>query len=162
MINYSMGVQIAWKISQYEASNNNSKYIEIDHIMLGILSLDKFLKQNKFNLDIDHNQLDYEKNKLYNTLKSLNIDINFMRRELREILPHGDGLPSDKIFHRSDECKKMFFDAESIANNFLTISHLFVQIINCESSYSSHLLISKQIDLANLKSEILFSFYKNN
>lgn len=41
MVNYSIGVCLAWEISSYEAANKKASFIEIDHIMLGILSLDK-------------------------------------------------------------------------------------------------------------------------
>lgn len=44
---YSLGVRMAWEISSYEAANKKSRTIEVDHIMLGILSLNKFQKHIK-------------------------------------------------------------------------------------------------------------------
>ncbi len=162
MINYSVGVKIAWEISSYEASNKKSSNIEIDHIMLGILSLDKFQKHIKVQSDIDRDKLIYEKESLYNTLNSFNLNIITIRRKLREMLPDGNGLSSDNIFHRSEDCKKMFAEADCFANNYLTTKHLFLAIIVRESSYSRNLLIADKIDIDQLKSKIMFSFYKNN
>lgn len=161
-MHYSVGVQIAWKIGSYEAANKKSSFIEIDHIMLGILSLDKFQKHIKVESEIDYSKLNYEKESLYNSLNSFNLDINTIRRKLREILPNGNGLPSNNIFHRSKDCKNMFAEADRFSNSYLTIKHLFRQIISMETSYFRNLLIADKIDIDQLKSEIMFSFYKNN
>ena len=162
MLDYSVGVKIAWKISSYEAANKKSSYIEVDHIMLGILSLDKIQKNIKLQSNIDNESLNYEKEKLYTTLISFNININALRRNLREILPNGISLPSDGIMHRSEDCKKMFDEAACIGNNFLKINHLFITILGWETSFARKLLVSEKVDIEKLKSEILFSLYRNN
>jgi len=159
---YSIGVTIAWKISCYEAANKKSQYIEVDHIMLGILSLDKFQDYIKGLSDIDRYKFAYEKDNLYTNLNSFNIDIIKTRRKLREMIPNGNGAPPDNIFHRSTDCKKMFVEADRFANNYLTVKHLFREILNWESSFFRNLLIVDKIDIDQLKSEIMFSFYKNN
>ncbi len=65
MVNYSIGVRLAWEISSYEAANKKAPFIEIDHIMLGILSLDKILSNIKSLAENDLDSFLYEKDKLY-------------------------------------------------------------------------------------------------
>jgi ATP-dependent Clp protease ATP-binding subunit ClpC len=162
MNNYSSDVKIAWEISCYEAANKNSAYIEVDHILLGILSLNKIKQDGIFQNDEDYKRFLHEKKGLYNTLNIHGISTTTFRRKLREILPTGTGLPLDNVFHRSEDCKNMFAHAALFATKFLTINHLFLSIIEWETSYSRALLIAEKIDLEKLKSEIMFSFYRRN
>ncbi len=159
---YSVGVKMAWEISSYEAANKKSTTIEVDHIMLGILSLEKFQKHIKLPSNINPEKLDHEKDRLYNTLDSFNLNITALRRKLRNILPNGNGLPSDNVFHRSMDCKNMFAEAACLANNHLSIKYLFLAIIMRESSCFRNVLIDEKIDINKLKSKVMFSFYKNN
>jgi len=162
MRHYSFGAQLAWEISTYEAANKKSQFIEVDHIMLGILSLDKIQNNIKLQSEIELEQLIYEKDKLYNTLKAFNIDTTLTRRKLRKLLPEGDALPSDNIFHRSENCKKMFSDAAFLANNELSINNLFLTIITWKHSYMRTLLMAEKVDLDKLKAELMFSVYRKN
>ncbi|MET2984075.1 Clp protease N-terminal domain-containing protein [Aureibaculum conchae] len=159
---YSVGVKLAWEISSYEAANKKSSTIEIDHIMLGILSLDKFQKHIKLESKRDREKLNFEKDSLYHMLTSFNLNIKTLRRKLRDILPNGNGLPSNNIFHRSEDCKNMFAEAICFANNHLSLKYLFLAIILKNSSYFRTMLIDKNVDINKLKSKIMFSFYKNN
>ena len=162
MVNFSIGVRLAWEISSYEAANKKAPFIEIDHIMLGVLSLDKILSNIKSLSENDLDSFLYEKDKLYSKLVQNQIDINSFRRKLRQLVPFGEGVPSDGIFHRSLECKQMFTSSSQFATNYITINHLFTSIIGIENSYSRNLLIAKKIDVEKLKTDLLFSFYKNN
>jgi|GEM_PF-2574627 len=162
MVNYSIGVRLAWEISSYEAANKKASFIEIDHIMLGILSLDKILSNLKNIAETDLDSFIYEKDKLYTKLVVNQINITTFRRKLRQLIPFGEGVPSDGIFHRSLECKRMFAASSQFATNYITINHLFTAIIGIEGSYSRNLLAAKKIDVEKLKTDLLFSFYKNN
>ena len=104
----------------------------------------------------------YEKDKLYTKLVVNQINITTFRRKLRQLIPYGEGVPSDGIFHRSLECKQMFASSSQFATNYITINHLFTSIIGIEDSYSRNLLVAKNIDVEKLKTDLLFSFYKNN
>ena len=162
MAQYSIGVQVAWQVGGYEAANKKSTEIEVDHIMLGILSLDKIQdlteNQSKKNLE----GLIKEKETLYAILISNNIEITTTRRKLRLMLPEGITQHVDSVLHRSEECKKMFNEAACIGNNFLKISHLFITILGWQTSIARNLFISENIDIERLKSEIMFSFYRKN
>lgn len=162
MVHYSIGVRLAWEISSYEASNKKSSFIEIDHIMLGILSLDKILSNLKGLTGNDLDNFLYEKDKLYSKLVEYQINITTFRRKLRQFIPFGGGVPTDNVFHRSQECKKMFSSCSQFATSYITINHLFISIIGIENSYSRNLLLAKKVDLDKIKTVLLFSFYKNN
>lgn len=162
MIHFSIGVQLAWEVSNYEAANKNSSFIEVDHIMLGILSLDKVAAKVKERPGLSLEDFNYEREKLYSTLAVHNLNITSLRRSLRKVLPNGNGLPSDNVFHRSDECKQMFSSSSQLANNYIRINHLFITIIGLETSYSRNLLISGKTDIDKLKTDLLFSQYMKN
>jgi ATP-dependent Clp protease ATP-binding subunit ClpC len=162
MVHLSIGVRLAWEISSYEAANKKSPFIEIDHLMLGILSLDK-IATNLLNLpETDLDNFLYEKDRLYTKLVEYNISVTSIRRNLRQLIPFGDGVPTDGNFHRSFECKQTFAASSQFATNFITINHLFASIIGIEDSYSRNLIIAKKINMEKLKTDLLFSFYKNN
>jgi ATP-dependent Clp protease ATP-binding subunit ClpC len=162
MLNYSIGVRLAWEISSYEAANKNAPFIEVDHIMLGILSLDKILSNLKNLAENDLDNFLYEKDKLYGKLVQNQINITSFRRSLRQLIPFGEGVPSDGNIHRSLECKQMFAASAQFATNYITINHLFTSIIRIENSCSRNLLIAKKTDIEKLKTDLLFSFYRNN
>ncbi|MEX2409841.1 MAG: Clp protease N-terminal domain-containing protein [Candidatus Paceibacterota bacterium] len=162
MLKYSIGVRLSWEISSYEASNKQASFIEIDHIMLGILSLDKISSNLKNLAETDLDNFLYEKDKLYTILLKYNIRVTSFRRKLRQLIPFGEEVPTDNVFHRSQECKKMFSSSSQFAANYITINHLFISIIGIENSYSRNLLLAMKVDLEKIKTDLLFSFYKNN
>lgn len=61
MINYSIGARLAWEISSCEDANKKATFIEIDHLMLGILSLDKTLSNLKNIAESDLDSYKYER-----------------------------------------------------------------------------------------------------
>lgn len=130
--------------------------------MLGILSLDKIVSNLNGLSVIDLNNFIYEKDRLYRKMVENNIEITAFRRKLRQLIPFGDGLPSDNVFHRSRECKQMFTSSAKFATNYISINHLFTSIIGIESSNSMKLLQAHSVDLEKLKTSLLFSFYKKN
>lgn len=162
MLNYSIGIRLAWEISSYEAANKKASFIEIDHVMLGILSLDKILSNLKNIAGYDLDSIIDEKDKLYTQLVETQISITAFRRKLRQLIPFGDGVPSDGILHRSLECKRMFASSSQYATNSVTINHFFASIIGIEDSYSRILLAANKIDIEKLKTDLLFSYFKNN
>jgi len=161
-INYSIGVQLAWKIAGHEATIKKSPFIEVDHIMLGILSLNKIQTPFWVPSGADREQLNYERNKLRELLEAFRLDINVLRRRLRKFIPDGEGVFSRDIFHRSEDCKKMFSEAECLANHFLTVNHLFITILRREKSSIRVLLTNEGVDTEKFKAEIMSSFCRNN
>ncbi|MEN6454187.1 MAG: Clp protease N-terminal domain-containing protein [Prolixibacteraceae bacterium] len=162
IINYSIGVRLSWEIAGHEAAIKKSPFIEVDHIMLGILSLDKILPPFKVRLGADMEQLNYEKKKLRELLDAFGLDINALRIKLRRFVRDGKGVFSRDIFHRSEDCKKMFSEAECLANHFLTVNHLFITILRREKSSIRVLLTNEGVDTEKFKTEIMSSFCRNN
>ena len=162
IINYSIGVRLAWEMAGHEAAIKKSPFIEVDHITLGILSLDKIQPPFKVRSGADREQLNHERNKLRELLEAFGLDINALRRKLRKFIPDGEGLLSRDIFHRSEDCKKMFSEAGCLANRFLTVNHLFIAILRREKSFTTALLTNEGVDTEKFKAEIMSSFCRNN
>ncbi len=162
MTSFSIGVKLAWEIGGYEASNKKTPLIEVDHVMLGILSLEKISDILDRFQEKDLKNLLLEKDMLYSNLVNYGIDITLFRRQLRSSMSLGNGIPSNNVFHRSPECKQMFTNSSRFATRYITINHLFTTIIGMETAYSRNLLIDLRVDLEKLKNDLLFSFYKNN
>lgn len=162
MIQYSLGVRLAWEIGSNEAKNKNSALIEIDHIIIGILSLEKILDQVRLKSEEEYKALFNEKESLYKVLFSFKLDSTSIRRKLRKMLPVGNGLPSDNVYHRSNSCKEVFNSASNYSSQIITIKYLFLSVLNNQVSYLSQLLVSEGIEIDKLKTELMFSEYKRN
>jgi len=162
MNSYSVGVMLALEIGCYEAASKNSAFIEVDHIMLGILSLDKVIKGPINAENIDVMELINETERLYKRLTLGDQNIVLLRRTLRRIIPEGDGIPRSGIFHRSNDCKSMFNAAICLSNNLLTINHLFFIISKWKTSYIKRLLAENEICVNEFDAELLFHRYSYN
>jgi len=162
MVQYSSGVGLAWEIAAYEAKNKNCSLIEIDHIIIGILSLEKVLGQIRLKSEAQYNSVFNEKENLYKVFLSFKMNPVIIRRELRKILPVGEGLPSSNIYHRSQSCKDVFIAASNISSQITTVKYLFLAILNNRSSYLNNTLQTEGIDIESLKTELLTSEYKRN
>lgn len=156
-MHFSMGVKIAMQISRFEAVNKNTPFIEIDHIMLGILSLEKIQSLIRFYSEQNYELLCAETDELFRILYANNLNPTLLRRRLRISLPTGNCMPADNVYRRSESCKEMFNHALGLANNRLTIKYLFLAIVNNSSSLFLKILERLNVDIEFVRSEIMFS-----
>jgi len=125
---YSIGVRCAWQIASWEASLLKSSFIEPEHLLIGLFSLNKLNHTdiNKTLPDHDQQQLKLEQAKVESFLKDLSIPVTDFRRRLRSKLPHRHFALKGKIIHRSDNTRRCFRQAEDLSNNSTEIDALLL------------------------------------
>lgn len=123
----SVGLQLAWQMAAGEAAAAKHQYIEKEHMLIGICSLEKIamLDQEKTGLTPrTQRTLLAENDDVKDALRGFELDATELRRKTRESLGEGNYQPSGKVIHRSEECKKLFDRANVLAASTTEISCL--------------------------------------
>ena len=114
----SIGAKLAWQIAAYETAESGYRYIENEHLFIGILSLEKVISDAPEKSGYDMNawqELTAEHSVFKKILRSSGIDQTRMRRSIRKKLGKGNYKRSEKTIHRSEECKSVFKRADALS-----------------------------------------------
>jgi ATP-dependent Clp protease ATP-binding subunit ClpA len=116
---YSIGVRCAWQIASWEAALLKSSYIEQEHLLIGLFSLNKIFQSETFKTFpvADQQKLKNELAVMATILNGLNLPAMDFRRLLRAKLPRRRFALKGKIIHRSEDTKRCFKHAEDLASN---------------------------------------------
>ncbi|MGO9611738.1 MAG: AAA family ATPase [Dissulfurispiraceae bacterium] len=132
MQNLSIGADVAWRIAAQEAAASGYKFVEKEHLFIGILSLEKVTAAGSDQLGKDQNAwqaLKEEHSLLKRVLRSHGIDQTKLRRIIRKKLGSAGYKHTEKTIHRSEECKAVFAKAAAIADlKRITTLHLAAAI----------------------------------
>jgi len=121
----STSVKIAWQIAAQEAASSRSIYIEPEHILIGLCSLEKLIDNPGITPE-----LITEKNYIDQVLQSVNLDPTRLRRQVRKRIRVGTHQPTENTIHRSQTCKQLFDRAELVKDGIrITSRELLVAII---------------------------------
>jgi hypothetical protein len=130
-IRVSPGVSLAWRIAAAEAAQAGAEYIEKEHLLIGIYSLETVLPSKS---------APHEKTleSLYNEKKALefpfcNSDLNpaAIRLKIRNALPLGKVPGNARVVHRSPECRNCFEKAAVLSGDKdMTCIHLLNAILD--------------------------------
>jgi len=159
MSDLSASSTAAWMAAVHEAVNAESEYIEKEHILQGIFSLDKFVKYNASQLDITEQEMVRIKSDhqiLSECLSGLNTDMAKVRRAIRYALPKGGYKHNNKeVIHRSENCKKLFLKAAAIkASGSISLFDLLLVIVEDQGPVISAAFSSINLDTTQLKNII--------
>ncbi len=140
----SIGAYVAWQYGAGEAAEAGHPYIEARHIFLGILSLEKALRDRegpelRWN---EREELRVEAEVLEQVLSRLGMEAATLRRTFREKVGRGSHFHGGDIVHRSQKCRALFAQAQSLAGQekALTALHLLVTISGDTADGMGHLL----------------------
>lgn len=115
----SPGILIAWQAAAAEAQLAGSKFIEPEHLLLGICSLRKAVEQgvggSQYGLAAVE-ALRTENRIVEALLGRFGVDQQSLRYTLRRHLSAGNALPPGGIMHRSERCKRLFDELQRRAN----------------------------------------------
>jgi ATP-dependent Clp protease ATP-binding subunit ClpC len=140
----SFGANMAWKFAANEAVVAHSEFIEPDHILIGICSLEKIdLSSATEELDsLSQKALELETSTIDDILGSFELDSTLLRRSIRQRLGKGNARNAEKIIHRSSACKQIFQRACEIADADIEITslHLLSAILDNPSTTISNVL----------------------
>ncbi len=144
MTELSFGAKLAWQLSAQEAAAARFEYIEPEHILIGICSLEKIRPSDSANeLDpLSQKALLAEKATVEDVLGAFELDSTSLRRSVRQRLGKGKDQNAEKIVHRSPACKQIFHHAGELAGagGEITCIHLLAAILEQPSATVSSVL----------------------
>ena len=145
----SIGLSVAWQISAQEAAAAKSRFIEKEHVLIGVCSLAKAIRpiteQGKLPPAI-MNELQLEKEDVLLVLGYFGLDATATRRQLRRMMGVGDYILTGNVVHRSEECKRVFAQAEALSSsNTVSVLHFLAALMKNPGNNILRLLSEKSI-----------------
>ena len=154
----SSDTTLAWQIAVWEAGIAKHQYIEKEHILIGICSLEKVLMHGgRIKLDSQTRQaLQVEYKAIEDVLHEYKIDSTHLRRKVRDKLEEGNYQHTEQVIHRSEACKEVFKRAEEFAVSAGDISciHLLAAILKEPGDIISSVLEETDIKLLDLREQV--------
>lgn len=123
----SIAVDTAWRLAVWEASAANSEFIEKEHAVIGLLSIEKVATGKPDDMKLDReqwNSIRAEWAAMKDVFAACSLDATSLRRELRKRIEKGSHQRSENVIHRSTECKAFFQIADALAGEADSVSTL--------------------------------------
>jgi len=157
MTTLSFPANLAWQFSAREAAAARFEFIEPEHILIGILNLEKISAQDEELDSPDRQSLQVEQDDIAELLRDFELDATDLRRSLREALGTGEFKHTEKVIHRSPASKQVFKRAGALAKpaKEVTCLHLFAAILEQPDSVIASVLEAEGIALDNFKMRAL-------
>ena len=157
----SKGLLVAWKIAAIETGLSKHQFIEKEQILIGICSIEKVLKSRRLNLDFNSKELQeikYEFELIKKLLSKYKLDATNLRRNLRKEYGQGNFKHTEKVIHRSENCKVFFKRAELFAENSDKVRclHLFSAILENPEDVIKEILKERDIKPNEMQKKALF------
>jgi ATP-dependent Clp protease ATP-binding subunit ClpC len=112
----SIGAVAAWQLAVWEAAWLKHQCVEKEHLLCGILSLEKLLNAENQGFDAKTREaLKREHDDVIAVLRVFGLDPVKFRRRIRSVMGKGSFEHTEKVIHRSEECKRVFAGAGEIA-----------------------------------------------
>lgn len=150
MVRLSKCVYLAWELGSAEAAHLKQEFFTEDELLIGICSLEKMvflIKENKINFDEEYAEnINIENEEIQEFFNKFNMNTSSIRRGIRKLKGKGNN-NSEGQMSRSDSCKAIFNDAESIAES-----------INSDEVRCIHFLKA----IFNKPSDIIKTFFEDN
>jgi len=156
----SMAANVALKMAASEAVKSKQPYIEKEHLLIGITSLEKIMMfgQQEWGLTPQGRQeLKAEHEALDEILGEFQFDTAKLRRMARAILVTGDYKHTDRIIHRSEACKLIFSRAEKLVELAPEVSclHLLAALLEEPGEEIGSILKKAELDPSVLRDHAL-------
>ena len=129
MKDLSIAANLAWQIAAGETAVANHQFIEKEHILIGICSLEKILILNLEESGLkaqDRQTVQAEHDVIEDMLRRFEFDSTQFRRQVRQGLGEGNYRKAEKLIHRSGACRKVFNRADELAGSVKEISCLLL------------------------------------
>jgi ATP-dependent Clp protease ATP-binding subunit ClpC len=151
--------RMAWEIGAAEAARARHPFIEREHLVIGLCSLRKVLQYLNYthveSLPVDI--LREEGDRIERTLASLGITPEAMRRGVRSRLRPGIAVHTERVVHRSGECKRYFRRAGELAGEQgeAAVRHLLAAVLEDPGPVVSAVLAGAGVSPDHLRRELL-------
>ncbi len=128
----SPSADMAWRIAAHEAAASGYRFIEKEHLLIGIVSIEKVIANGPDQSGLDQKawqELKEEHSILKRVLRSHGIEQTKLRRTVRKKLGHGGHKHTEKTIHRSEECRALFAKTAAFPDSkLITTLHLAAAI----------------------------------
>lgn len=157
MLNFSPGLNLTWQISASEAAYISHQFIEKEHLFISLCKVTDLLRPEAFGQieGLNKNMLKAELEALEGLFVRFNIDRTMLRRRLRGILGKGSYKHTEKVAHRSEECKGYFEKAEERAILYksleINIFHLLAVIMEAPGLHITNAFSELEINAQEIK-----------
>ena len=160
MADFSVGVFLSWQIAAGEAAAANHQFIEKEHILIGIFSLEKLFILNAEESGLkpqERHAVQVEHDVIEDVLRGFELDLTQLRRQLRKRLGQGNYKHAEKVIHRSDACKNIFNRAGELPTptREITCLHLLAAILEEPGKVISQMLNDVGVKPADLRERAL-------
>jgi ATP-dependent Clp protease ATP-binding subunit ClpC len=160
MKSLSVAANVALKMAASEAVTSKHPYIEKEHLLIGITSLEKIMMfgQKEWGLSQqDRQRLQSEHDALEKILREFQFNTAKMRRMVHATLVKGNYKHTDRVIHRSEACKSIFNRAEKLVELTPEVSclHLFAALLEEPGEEISNILRKAELDPAVLRDHAL-------
>jgi ATP-dependent Clp protease ATP-binding subunit ClpC len=151
--------RMAWEIGAAEAARARHPFIEREHLVIGLCSLRKVLQYLNYthveSLPVDI--LREEGDRIERALASLGITPEAIRRGVRSRLRPGNAVHTERVVHRSDECKRYFRRARELAGEQgeAAVRHLLAAVLEDPGPVVSAVLAGARVSPEQLRRELL-------
>jgi len=155
----SQGALYAWKIAALEARSMGAEYIEKEHLLIGILSLEKVTgASRKESGDAPADSVHAEWKAIVDLLFLCGHDPRVLRRLMRRTLPGGRQKNDDVVIHRDESCRGCFTRAEYFAREKIRANDLLSATLEQPGELISAVLAeSRQYRAASRDSDFILS-----
>ena len=153
----SAGASLAWHMAAVEAGAAKHQFIGKEHMMAGALSLEKVLGGENEGITPDMRELlQAECSSIEDVLRAFELDSTQLRRQIRTRLGKGTFKRTEKVVHRSEDCRRVFARAERMAQpGQATCLHLLAAILEEPGDVISGVLAEAGVKAADLRERAL-------
>jgi ATP-dependent Clp protease ATP-binding subunit ClpC len=133
MCELTTAADLAWRVAALEARRGRAAAISPDHLLVGLLSLEKLLEPSAGLEPERQEAVQQEHDTLTRVLGQVGLDAARVRREIRARIPTGDALPTASL-HRDPDCRAVFERGATLARERGNVScgvlHLLAAILD--------------------------------
>lgn len=160
MKDLSIGSSFTWQIAANEAAAGKYQFIEKEHILIGILSIEKLLMLSPEKVGLkpqDLQTLKLEYDFIAALLRKRKIDATQLRRQLRKKMGNGNYEHAEEVIHRSKICKGIFKRSEELAKASKETSclHLFAAIMDAPQGIIKQVIKAAGAEPSDLREHAL-------
>jgi ATP-dependent Clp protease ATP-binding subunit ClpC len=112
----SVVADLVWRVAAFEARRAGSGVLGVDHLLVGLLSLEKLLEPSAGLEAARREAVREEHDVISQLLARLDRKVTVMRREIRRSLPRST-VTAGAIIHRDDACRAVFARAAQLARD---------------------------------------------
>jgi ATP-dependent Clp protease ATP-binding subunit ClpC len=115
MAELTAAADLAWRIAALEARRSQADRIGPDHLLIGLLSLEKLLEPSAGLAPDRREAVRAEHEAMAGLLRQVGWDAAWLRRLIRQQIPPGHAAAADTTLHRDAACRAAFERAEALA-----------------------------------------------